>query len=88
MPRYFNTTGACRPHEHYMLPPERRIPGVPELIDRGHYFVVHAPRQSGKTTCFRTLAQDLTAGGRYTALLTSCGSRPIPRRASRRCSKR
>jgi type II secretory pathway predicted ATPase ExeA len=55
-----------------MLPPERRIPEVRTLIDRGLYFVVHAPRQSGKTTCFRTLAEALTASGRYTALLTSC----------------
>lgn len=72
MPRYFNTAGPCRPHEHYMIPPERRIPAVWELVERGLYFVVHAPRQSGKTTCFRTLAQSLTADGRYTVLLTSC----------------
>src|SRR5205807_1473389 len=32
----------------------------------------HAPRQSGKTTAFRSLAQSLTAEGRYAALLTSC----------------
>ncbi len=55
-----------------MLPPERRLPGVRELIDRELYFVVHAPRQVGKTTCFRTLARDLTSEGRYAALLTSC----------------
>jgi hypothetical protein len=72
MPRYFNTAGPCRPAEHYMIPPEERIPAVRGLIDRGLYFVVHAPRQSGKTTCFRTLADALTASGRYTALLTSC----------------
>lgn len=72
MPRYFNTAGPCRPHEHYMIPPERRIPAVSDLVERGLYFVVHAPRQSGKTTCFRTLAHSLTADGGYTALLTSC----------------
>ena len=72
MARFFNSAGPCRPGEHYMLPPERRLPGVAELIERGQYFVVHAPRQSGKTTAFRTLATRLTAEGRYAALWTSC----------------
>jgi hypothetical protein len=72
MPRRFNTAGPCDPAKHYMLPPERRLPGVRDLIDQEHYFVVHAPRQVGKTTCFHTLAHNLTAEGRYAALLTSC----------------
>ena len=25
-PRFFNTTGPCRPDDHYMLPPQRRLP--------------------------------------------------------------
>ena len=72
MARFFNTAGPCRPELHYMLPPERRLPELPGLIDQQFYFVVHAPRQTGKTTCFRSLAQTLTAGGRFAALLTSC----------------
>jgi hypothetical protein len=55
-----------------MLPPERRLPGVRDLIDQEHYFVIHAPRQVGKTTCFHALARSLAAEGRYAALLTSC----------------
>ncbi len=55
-----------------MLPPERRLFGIEALIERGQYFVVHAPRQSGKTTAFRTLAERLSGEGNYTALLTSC----------------
>jgi hypothetical protein len=55
-----------------MLPPERRLPELRGLIDQRFYFVVHAPRQTGKTTYFRSLAQSLTAEGRYAALLTSC----------------
>ncbi|HEX4963202.1 MAG TPA: AAA family ATPase [Thermoanaerobaculia bacterium] len=72
MARFFNTAGPCRPDLHYMLPPERRLPGFRRLIDHQTYFVVHAPRQTGKTTCFRALAQALTAEGSYAALLTSC----------------
>ncbi len=34
--------------------------------------MVHAPRQTGKTTALRALAQELTAIGRYAALYFSC----------------
>ncbi len=57
-----------------MLPPERRIPEVRQLIEREQYFVIHAPRQTGKTTCFRALAEALTAEGRHAALYASCES--------------
>ena len=72
MARFFNTAGPCRPEMHYMLQPERRLPGLRQLVDQQLYFVVHAPRQSGKTTCLRAFAQALTAEGTYAALLTSC----------------
>ena len=72
MARFFNTSGPCRPEDHYMLPPERRLGGVRRLIDQKLYFVVHAPRQVGKTTSLRALAESLTAEGRYAALITSC----------------
>jgi hypothetical protein len=55
-----------------MLPPERRLPEVRRLIEEKSYFVLHAPRQTGKTTSLAALAQTLTAEGRYAALLTSC----------------
>lgn len=55
-----------------MLPAESRLPDVEALIERQEYFTVHAPRQSGKTTAFRSLARRLNAEGRYTALLFSC----------------
>ncbi|MBI2566303.1 MAG: ATP-binding protein [Candidatus Schekmanbacteria bacterium] len=72
MRRFFNTAGPCTPEKHYMLPPEGRLPQVRDLIDQESYFVVHAPRQSGKTTCFRALARALTTEGRYAAVLASC----------------
>jgi hypothetical protein len=72
MARFFNTAGPCRPELHYMLPSERRLPELPGLIGQQFYFVVHAPRQTGKTTCFRALAESLTESGSYAALLTSC----------------
>jgi hypothetical protein len=57
-----------------MLPAVRRLPQVGGLIEQQTYFVLHAPRQVGKTTALRSLAQQLTASGRYAALHFSCES--------------
>lgn len=82
MARFFNTAGPCRPDIHFMLPAVRRLPDARELVERETYFVLHAPRQSGKTTALLTLAAELTAGGRYASALVSAevgapfGARP------------
>jgi hypothetical protein len=72
MERFFNTSGRCWPGKHYMLPAERRVTDLRRLVDQEQYFVVHAPRQVGKTTSLGSLAETLTAEGRHAALLTSC----------------
>ena len=72
MKRHFNTTGPCIDWMHYMIPAERRLPEAPGLVEQYGYFVVHAPRQTGKTTALQALAVSLTASGRYAALLFSC----------------
>lgn len=79
MARFFNTAGPCDPELHYMLPPERRIPGVRSLIEQRAYFVVHAPRQTGKTTSFRKLASELVAEGHYAAVHLSCEAAGVAR---------
>ncbi len=71
MPRWFNVAGPCRPDIHYMLPATARLPDVMRLIAQQSYFVLHAPRQTGKTTAMQSLAQELTASGRWTAVLLS-----------------
>lgn len=55
-----------------MIPAARRLPEIPRLVAREGYFVVHAPRQTGKTTTLQALADELTATGQYAALLFSC----------------
>lgn len=55
-----------------MIAAERRLPEAPDLVEQLGYFVVHAPRQTGKTTALIALAANLTASGRYAALLFSC----------------
>jgi len=71
MNKWFNTAGPCKSDIHYMLPPTERLPKVRTLIDRQNYFVIHAPRQVGKTTAMLALAQELTEGGKYTAVMLS-----------------
>ena len=77
MRRFFNTAGPCDERFHYTLPPEPRLPRIRGLIDRMGYVVVHAPRQSGKTTTLRALARRLTAEGRYAAVHFSCEAAKI-----------
>src|SRR5215475_8952320 len=72
MGRFFNTAGPCLPKYHYMIPPLGRLPEAPALVARMGYFVVHAPRQTGKTTTLRALAAELTAAGEHAALHFSC----------------
>lgn len=69
--RFFNTAGPCRKDDHYMLPAAARLPEVRELIERKSYFVIHGPRQSGKTTAMLELAEELTSEGRYAAVVVS-----------------
>ena len=69
--KHFNNAGPCRPEDHYMLPVASRLPELRRLIDQKLYFVLHAPRQVGKTTTLMQLAQELTAEGRYTALVVT-----------------
>ena len=71
MTRWFNVAGPCRSDIHYMLPATERLPDVMRLIAQQSYFVLHAPRQTGKTTAMLSLAQELTASGQWTAALLS-----------------
>jgi type II secretory pathway predicted ATPase ExeA len=71
MPRWFNTAGPCQPDIHYMLPPTTRLPDIVRLIDQRNYIVLHAPRQTGKSTAMIALAQQLTDSGRYTSVMLS-----------------
>ncbi|MFN9857132.1 MAG: ATP-binding protein, partial [Pseudanabaena sp.] len=71
MKKWFNTAGPCQADIHYMLPASDRLPELVDLIDQRNYFVIHAPRQTGKTTAMMSLAQELTASGKYCAVMVS-----------------
>ena len=62
--RDFNTSGPVRPEEHYCIPALDRIDlqEVLALIERRRYFILHAARQTGKTSTLLAL-RDLLNGG-------------------------
>jgi hypothetical protein len=61
--RFFNTTGPCRPEMHYMLPPAERLRGAQlrRYIRDELYWVLHAPRQTGKTTFLQNWMREINA---------------------------
>ena len=65
MDRFFNTAGPVNPTDHYCLDPLARIDldEILELIGQKKYFVLHAPRQTGKTTCLLALEAYLNRRG-------------------------
>ena len=65
--RFFNTAGPIDAEMHYHLPPLSRldVEDLLLLIRQRKYFVLHAPRQTGKTTALLALRDLLNAGGDY-----------------------
>lgn len=47
-----------------MLPPEERLPDLDVFVEEQLYFVVHAARQTGKTTAMIAFAKHLRAAGK------------------------
>ena len=68
MERYFNIAGPCIPGKHYMLPALDRLPQIRRLVEREQYFVIHAPRQTGKTTAVKALVREINAKDEKVAL--------------------
>ena len=67
MARTFNTTGPCDGARHYMLPPEAGLPDLEAWVEEQLYFVLHAARQTGKTTAKRAFAARMRGRG-YVAM--------------------
>ena len=70
--RSFNTTGPVKPDKHYCIPPLERfdLDEVLRLVDGEKYFVLHAPRQTGKTSSLLALC-DLLNGQGYACVYTT-----------------
>ncbi|MBF0238331.1 MAG: AAA-like domain-containing protein [SAR324 cluster bacterium] len=68
--KFFNTAGPVNTEDHYTLSPLVRInlEEILSLIDQKKYFVLHAPRQTGKTSCLLALMNRLNQEGNYRCL--------------------
>jgi len=72
MRKDFNIAGPCNPGRHYILDPLRNMSKeLSDLIEQEYYFVIHAARQSGKTTLLKELARKINAENKYYALYCS-----------------
>lgn len=70
MDKHFNTSGPVFPEKHYCIDPIHRLDwdDIHHLIDTEKYFVLHAPRQTGKTSTLLAMTEVLNQEGRYKAL--------------------
>lgn len=68
--KFFNTAGPVDCADHYCLPPLERFDfnELLYLIENKKYFVLHAPRQTGKTSCLLALMKYLNEEGKYNCL--------------------
>ena len=70
MERFFNTAGPQIPEDNYTIDPLKRfdLEEILILISQMRYFVLHAPRQTGKTSCLLALCDYLNKEGDYIAV--------------------
>ena len=61
--KVFNTTGTCRPNQHYMVDITERLEIIKGMVSRGDYFCINRSRQYGKTTTLRNLKGHLEQAG-------------------------
>ena len=65
--RFFNTAGPVVAEMHYCVPPLERLEAdeLLLLIRQWKYVVLHAPRQTGKTSALLALRDELNSGGEF-----------------------
>ncbi len=71
MQKYFNIAGPCDEKTHYIVPILERNNEIMRLVNRGQYFVIHAARQTGKTTLIKKYVDYINQGNDYYALYCS-----------------
>ncbi len=68
--KFFNTAGPVNRPNHYRIDPLQRwdLDEVLTLINQEKYFILHAPRQTGKTSSMLELQKYLNKVGEYNAI--------------------
>jgi hypothetical protein len=73
--RTFENSGAVNPESSYYVPLENVVntdnQDIKTMVDRGRYFSIFAPRQSGKTTFFKRFCSQLHKDPVYIAIMLS-----------------
>ena len=71
--RFFNVAGPMDPEVHYTIPPLSRLDlaRVERMVEWAEYFVLHAPRQTGKTSVLKALRDHLNERG-WRCVYASC----------------
>ena len=74
--KFFTTNGPVNPLDHYCLPLAKRLDEqeLRLLIEQKKYFILHAPRQTGKTSVILNFVQQLNEEGTYNALYVNVES--------------
>ncbi|MEA3464737.1 MAG: AAA-like domain-containing protein [Thermodesulfobacteriota bacterium] len=70
MEKFFNTAGPIISDDHYYIPSLERLDWeeIRHLIARKRYFLLHAPRQTGKTSALLEMMETLNQGDIYHAV--------------------
>lgn len=81
MEKHFNTAGPNNPDWHYTLDPLQRwdLEEVLSLIRQNKYFILHAPRQTGKTTSLIALTDYLNQSGEYQSIYANIETAQVAR---------
>ncbi len=66
--KFFNTAGPVNPEDHYYLPNKLDEQELRMLITQKKYFILHAPRQTGKTTAVSEFIKKINQEDQYIAL--------------------
>ncbi len=87
--RQFSTAGPIKTDIHYYIPPLERInkDEILRLIAAQKYFILHAPRQTGKTTCLKALTEELNRSGQYRAVYANIETAQTAREDVRRAMR-
>lgn len=67
MKKFFNTAGPTIKQDHYHIDLLSRVDWeeIENLIDQKRYFILHAPRQTGKTSTLLEIMKELNKGDTY-----------------------
>jgi len=70
MEKFFNTAGPIKNNLHYYVDSKKRwnFEEVLNLIAQEKYFILHAPRQTGKTSALLALIEYLNTSGKFEAV--------------------